>query len=276
MQDEKIEGIFKKFEEIQFLDNPKSIPEKLLLFLHSINLSNNLICTGLQEDDPVAEYILPPNWSIPVDNIYSFRYQSQTDKSQTFYFKIIYELQTNLFFINAVSSSKSDMIISLEISNISTYTNFTMNNQQIIDLFKNYQSNVISLLLKKPEKPQENTKKNETILRPNPTDFFWNRPRNNEPSPFMPSFGDYGSSDLRPVPLGGIGSGSGSLLGPKNPIFLGQQNPNNNMNPLGGPIPGVRFDPFGPDGFNGSFSGFDGGIPKNPRFGGSNGFGGFI
>ena len=89
MQKIQSEDVLKKFEEIVFLANPNTLQEKLILLLHTINLSNGLVCTGTLEDDPVAEYVLPPNWSNPIDGIYSFRYQSGGEKSLSYYFKII-------------------------------------------------------------------------------------------------------------------------------------------------------------------------------------------
>lgn len=281
MQKIQSEDVLKKLEEIEFLASPNTLQEKLILLLHSINLGNALVCTGTLEDDPVAEYVLPPNWSNPVDGIYSFRYQSGGDKNLSYYFKIINEANADLLFVNAVSTARQDLILSIEIPKVSSYNN----KESLKNLIETYQNKIVIPLLKPMEKATTETKKSSVIIRPVEPTSFWNRPRNNEPSPFVPSFGDYGSSDLRPVPLGG--AGGGNLLGPNNPIFAQRQDPNNNPynpnnNPFGGlpgiPMPGARFDPFGPGGINGSFSNFDAGMPKNPRFGGggSNGFNGFI
>ena len=281
MQKIQSEEVLKKLEEIEFLASPNTLQEKVILLIHTINLSNGLVCTGTLEDDPVAEYVLPPNWSIPVDGIYSFRYENKGEKSLSYYFKIINEANVDLLFVNAVSSTRQDIILSIEIPKVSSYNS----KENLKSLIETYQNKIVLPLLKPVEKAAVENKKSSLLISPEPPSF-WTRPRNNnEPSPFVPSFGDYGSSDLRPVPLGG---GGGSLLGPNNPIFAGRQDPNYNNpynpnnNPFGGlpgiPMPGARFDPFGPGGINGSFSNFEGGMPKNPRFGGggSNGFNGFI
>ena len=282
MQKIQSEEVLKKLEEIEFLASPNTLQEKVILLIHTINLSNGLVCTGTLEDDPVAKYVLPPNWSIPVDGIYSFRYENKGEKSLSYYFKIINEANVDLLFVNAVSSTRQDIILSIEIPKVSSYNS----KENLKSLIETYQNKIVLPLLKPVEKAAVENKKSSLLISPEPPSF-WTRPRNNnEPSPFVPSFGDYGSSDLRPVPLGG--GGGGSLLGPNNPIFAGRQDPNYNNpynpnnNPFGGlpgiPMPGARFDPFGPGGINGSFSNFEGGMPKNPRFGGggSNGFNGFI
>lgn len=262
MQSEEIDKILKKTNELVFLTNPDSPHLKLIILFHSMNLCSNCVCTGLLEDDPFENYIIPPNWDKHIDNIYSFRYSNTNNKQENLYFKIIHEPLADMMFINVVSSNKPDIIISDEVLNISKYTSFD-NKELICKLIKTYQVKILAEIFKKQEKPIEKNNKNEI---PRPNDFFWNRPRNVEQPPFMPTFGDYGSSDLRPLPLGGINSG-GSILGPNNPIFSGYPNQNNNPNPLNNPGPNIRFDPFGPDGINGSFSGYDEMRPKDPRFG---------
>ena len=269
MQSE-IESILKKLKELVFLANTDFPHERVILLIHAINLCENLKCTGLLEDDPVENYIIPPNWDKSIDNIYSLRYMNDT--KEVFYFKFIHAAEANVIEINAVSSVKTDTIISDEIPNISMYKSLE-ETSLLTSFIKNYQKKIIAQLFKKPQKKPEETKKNnENIVRQNPNDFFLNRQRNVDPSPFVPTFGDYGSSDLRPVPLGGLNTG-GSLLGPNNPIFSNRAP--NLMNPINGPPgPNIRFDPFGPDDINGSFPGFDGAMPQNPRFGNGQGFGG--
>ena len=280
MQQKEINDIaLKKCQELNFLANPSNPQENLIILIHAINLSFELICTGTMEDDPVENYILPPNWEKHIDNIYSFRYMN--DKKENFYFKLIHEPEANLIEINAVSSNRPDTIVSDRIDNISLFNKpIGEPDLRVNSVIKNYQSKILSHLLKALNNQKEEPKKPNLFERPpNPNDFFWNRPRNVEPTPYTPSlFGDFGSSDLRPIPLGGGGiSSGGSLLGPNNPIFTGINNPNNsnNNNPnFSGPLgPNIRFDPFGPNGINGSFPEFDGGFSQNPRFGGGSGFG---
>jgi len=95
-------------------------------------------------------------------------------------------------------------------------------------------------------------------------------------------FGDYGSSDLRPIPIDPFGTmpeGQGNLLGPNNPIFTRGPNYGTGMG-LGGQKPGIKFDPYGPDdidpfaGERGFKKGGPGGPGNNNPFGGPGGFGG--
>lgn len=270
MQGEINEETWKSIQEIAFLANEETNEHKAIMLIHALNLSHGLKCNGLMEDDLIEDCIIPTNWQKHKENIYSFRYINSKNTKETFYFKIIHEPQADLIYINVVSSMNQDNIVSDEIKEISKVKT-TEKTEQTLTIMKNYKKNIIDPLLQAKKTPAE--KPNLLIKQENPQDFFWNRPRNNDPTPsYVPNFGDFGSSDLRPIPLGGINSG-GNLLGPNNPIF--SNNPNNN--PFGNPGPNIRFDPFGPSGnINGSFPTFDGGLPRNPNFGpgfgGGNGF----
>lgn len=267
MQGEINDAAWKNIQEIMFLSNAEATEHKAIMLIHALNIANGLKCNGLLEDDLVEDCIIPTNWQQHKENIYSFRYINTKNSKETLYFKIIHEPQADLLYINVVSSANPDSIISDEIKEISKLKP-TEKNEITAKIIKNYQKNVLDPLLQ-PKKPTAE-RSNLLIKQENPQDFFWSRPRNNDPTPsYVPNFGDFGSSDLRPIPLGGINSG-GSLLGPNNPIF--SNNPNNNNNPFGNPGPNIRFDPFGPGNINGSFPTFDGGLPRNPKFG--QGFGG--
>ncbi len=44
-------------------ENIKNKTHSTILLIHSINLSHNLECTGLQEEDAEDKFLIPPNWN---------------------------------------------------------------------------------------------------------------------------------------------------------------------------------------------------------------------
>lgn len=215
-----LEKFKEKLQEILFLSNPDSQILRTILFFHAINLSQNLTCTGLLEDDPEDEtYILPQSWDTSLCDIYSFRYKVD---NFTLYFKLNYDNPTDTLEINVLSSSNTGKILTHQVPNINKI-NFSDDKQTEI-LISSYLKNLLEKILvsTSDDKSEKSTKKKEAnvihndplrIVRnepPPPSFDFWRRPQQN---PNL--FGDYGSSDLRP---GGIPEGN--LLGPNNPFFL--------------------------------------------------------
>ena len=217
-----LEKVKEKLQEILFISNPDSQTLRAILFFHAINLSQNLTCTGLLEDDPDNEtYILPQSWDTSICDIYSFRYKND---HYTLYFKLNYDEPTDTLEINVLCSFNTGKILSHQVSKIKTI-NFS-DDKEMETLISSYLKNLLDKILtsksedddqkSKKKKEEENVFNNEPLRivrnEPPPSAFdFWRRP---QPNPNL--FGDYGSSDLRP---GGIPEGN--LLGPNNPFFLG-------------------------------------------------------
>jgi hypothetical protein len=230
-------SIENKYKELLFLDSGATNPKlQFILLIHAINLSNDLKCTGLAEDDPESDFVLPPDWKKDSDGVYSFRYYDSKSRD-TIYFKFVTE--DTLVDINAVTASKNDKIHSLEFK-LSDFSQ--IDSENISKIQKKYRNEFLVKVL--PHlKPSEEAKTETThthILREEDRGFFWTMPRNEHPERTN-NFGDYGKSDLFPVSNNPIDINSGgNLLGPRNPIFQGGQ-------PVAGYRPKIRYDPTGPN-----------------------------
>jgi len=226
-----------RFQELLFLNQDIQDPKlQFILLIHAANLFNDLKCTGLLEDDPEGDYIIPPNWQKDAEGIYSFRYFDPQAKD-TVYFKFVTE--DSLIDINAVTASKNDKIISLDYK-LTDYEKFDP--ETINKIYKRYRNDFLPKILPHLKPTEESSKKDESrtrgiIIEDRPMFVI---PRGDPRIPVDP-FGDYGRSDLYPNtnPLVGGDHSGGNLLGPRNPIF--GQNPHNEVNPR------IRYDPTGPD-----------------------------
>jgi len=169
--------------------------------------------------------------------------------------------------VNAVRSTKTGRIYSSSFD-LRTIKNFE--DTTLLDkLLKQYQkdiANPISDQEKMIEEPGPCPTRERNMTEPPQPDLPpWLRPRYQEPSRTNP-FGDYGSSDLRPVPLDPFSQSPGSqgnLLGPGNPIFNIGPQPGGGLG-ITGSKPPIRFDPYGPDGI----LPFEGDPNPNKRLGG--------
>jgi len=226
-----------KFNELLFICPDTKDPKlQFILLIHAALLTHDLRCTGRLEDDPEGDFLIPENWTQDTDDIFSFRYYDPITKD-TIYVKFVCE--GNLIDINAVTASKNDKIISTQF-NLADYQ--ALDTPTIHKIYNRARNEFLVKLLPHLKPAEEPEKKEQAPIRvPFQDDgrgLLWNIPRNDQRGP---NFGDYGRSDLYPVPnnpLGGINSG-GNLLGPRNPIF-GNQN-------LPGSHPVIRYDPTGPD-----------------------------
>jgi len=279
--------VLQQFQELKLVAGDiKDKKEQLILFIHAANLTSGLKCTGILEDDPESDYVLPPNWNQHQEGVYSLKYSNPKNK-EAIYFKFIAEEW--LVDVNAVRSTKTGRIYSSSFKEIKE-----LNESSLEKILTTYKKEILDPINDKEPKTEEKTESNDNRRDPlrvypdeNP---FW-RSRN-VPAPRGNPFGDYGISDLNPVPLdpfGEIPTGQGNLLGPNNPIF--SQGPQPGFGGGMGIIqpgpgqPGVRFDPYGPNGVD-PFEGerprlpgnqnpnpFGGGPGPNP-FGGGGRFGG--
>lgn len=72
-----------KYQELLLISSDQrqkqDLSAKFVLIIHALNLSNDLICIGLLEDDPEDEYLLPENWNSPQAGVYSFKYKLKNE-----------------------------------------------------------------------------------------------------------------------------------------------------------------------------------------------------
>ena len=260
--------IFEEYTELLFLAGENITPlQNLILYLHAANLASGLKCTGKNEDDPESDYVIPLDWNKSEDDVYSIRYKNPKN-NETIYFKFIEE--KNLLDVNAVRFSKTGRIYSNSIS-MNDIKKFDKESLEKIRM--KYQKDILDgifdVALKKDDRKQvfepiRREPKPEYPDNPNP---FWRPPQNPLAIGPRSPFGDYGSSDLRPVPNDPFGekpTGQGNLFGPNNPFFI--YGPHSGGMGLTKP-PGARFDPYGPD----DITPFKDEKPKRPP--GGNGFG---
>lgn len=267
-----------KHQELLLLaGDPKEHHLQAILLFHAYTSHQELICTGCLEDDMVDTYELPPNWNKDIDGVYSLRYQTK-DKTnpETIYIKFV--IEGDVLDINAIGSSNPGLMHS------STFKLKEIKESTYEKALQQFKDEIISKLLSKL-KNEDNTRKMQTEERKEP-DVLLIPILRNEPNNTT-GFGDYGKSDLRPLPLDplglggpvggmGMGVGGGSLFGPSNPIFTGEtrQNPE-----VRGIMPGVRVYPTGPGILDPNFPDDDHlqvrGIPtKKPQGGFMDPFGG--
>ena len=249
------EKAFEQYKQLLFSVGDNITPfQKLILYLHASNLASGLKCTGKNEDDPESDFFIPPNWNKSEDDVYSMRYKNLKN-NETIYFKFIQE--ENQLIANAVKSLKTGHIYSASF-NINDIKEFDKDSLDKIRM--KYKKNILNEIISEAPKKEDIKQTPEQIFRgsqtnvPNIPNPLW-RPSQNPPniSPVNP-FGDYGSSDLRPVPgdlrpvpidpFGEMPTGKGNLLGPNNPVFI--YGPQSGGMGLIKP-PGARFDPYGPD-----------------------------
>jgi len=266
--------VITQYKELLFCEGePKEKHLQLILLIHSVNLVAGFKCTGLNEDDPESDYVLPPSWKIHQDGVYSFRYLNPKNK-ETIYFKMVHE--DPILDVNAVRSTKTGKIYSIS---------YNLRTQQLDDtaiesLVKKYKSDMIDDLNDEKQKQlADESSRGRSPLEVDPNPFWWIRPRNDNPQPSGNPFGDDGSSDLRPVPIDPFSTmpeRQGNILGPGGPVSTGGPTYGRGMG-LGGQKPGIRFDPYGPDDidpFAGEKGFKKGGPGNNDPFGGPGGFGG--
>lgn len=272
-----LESVKAKYKEFFSLANePKEPHLQAILFFHSINILQGMLCTGCLEDDSVENYELPPDWSKDIDGVHSLRYQSK--EQSTLYFKFIVEGDT--LDVNAINSSDPGILQS------ATFKISEFKDENLEKILKQYMDEIITKLL--PQyKPKGNEGTNiifEERKEPDRIRDFRDAQRGKG------GFGDYGKSDIRPVPLDplGIGSmggtgigtgvGGGSLFGPNNPIFTsGPEYPERPE--LKGKVPGAIILPTGPGNIDPTYPDDDHfqprGIPvKKPQGGIPDPFGG--
>jgi hypothetical protein len=257
-----------------FLDEVKDKKLQLILAVHAANLVNDLKCTGLLEDDPESDFVLPSDWKKDVEGVFSFRYQDTT--GTIYFFKFVTEGST--IDVNAISSKAKDQLFSFEIK-LDDFPN--LDAKEIDTLAEKYKKELLAKLvpkIKESEEQKQSSFKGRGGIYPDEDPNLYGRPVFTNPT--QNPFGDYGKSDLWPNIGGPYDTKSGgNLVGPTNKIFQG-----------GPDQPKIRFDPFGPGSYDpdpdpdifmpqnpmkkGPFGGGPfGGGNKGP-FGGGGGFGG--
>lgn len=260
-----------KFQSLLSSDKDITDPKlKFVLLIHSINLSYDLKCSGLFEDDPEIEKDLPSNWKKGIDGIYSFRYNNPKDKD-IIYLKIV--IEGDLVDINAVTALNNDKLISTQF-NLFDYPE--LNSENINKIYKKYKNELLSKLLAQKSKQEESkSSDNKRMIIEDGRPYLWNIPRNDHQIPRI--IGD-GRNDMFPGPMNPFGvPPHGHFTDPRNPnIFpnlYGDQ-------PRPGGQPNIQFDPLGPNGIDPTTPDPDIELPPrtfprpNPRNGGPFG-GGF-
>src|SRR4051812_34671343 len=98
-------NVFSQYQELKLIaGDVGDKTQQLILFIHGVNLSSGLKCTGIYEDDPESDYILPQNWNLHQEGIYSLRYFNPKNK-ESLYFKFVVE--DWLVDVNVVRSTKT-------------------------------------------------------------------------------------------------------------------------------------------------------------------------
>lgn len=208
--------------------NASDLHESVILGIHSFNVSKGYKCTGLQEDDPQSEVILPELWNSNF-HLYSFRYSYK--QNANLYLKLV-RLTDSKMTIHAVRSDQEDKIrtFSLNLDEIRKLRDEGKALGQVIidNVIPVYLNEILNKLADEPKK---------TELR-EPVQRHYGIPANP-----MPNSNPYGGNPYPGfIPDNPYGPGvplimpdpGGNMVGPQHPIF-GQQ-----------PRPGVRWDPVNP------------------------------
>eukprot|EP01017_Pseudomicrothorax_dubius_P028647 TRINITY_DN3415_c0_g2_i1.p1 TRINITY_DN3415_c0_g2~~TRINITY_DN3415_c0_g2_i1.p1 ORF type:complete len:289 (-),score=71.87 TRINITY_DN3415_c0_g2_i1:85-951(-) len=237
--------------EISLIGGATEPHEKVILAIHSVNLVNGLICTGVQEDDEREEFLLPPNWKVNSEGIYSLRY-SNPKNGDTIFMKFIHD--RDILDINAVLSTNMGQIYSTELSlekavSKNEAEGWVINEENLRYIHEKYAKQLLPKLLRKvPEK--------QSLISPihiqgaGQGDFFWGRPPGNPmggPLGVGVGGGDLNPFPNNPLPFAPIGGLPGNMMGPNHPFFTGGPQPSGFVQPGPG-RPGARYDPIGPMG----------------------------
>ncbi|CAG9324769.1 unnamed protein product [Blepharisma stoltei] len=212
--------------------NAKDRSESIILGIHLYNISKGFQCTGLLEDDPVSQEILPPLWNTNT-HIYSFRYILKPNIN--LYVKFVKLAETRLT-VHAVRSDQDDKIRSFNIE-MEEINKKCEEGKEITEVIINeiipvYNREILNKI--NEEKKEEKKVDLRDYRGPKPYGVpYGGIPFSNPYNPFpgyLPQSGNpYGPG----VPLI-FPDPSGNVMGPNHPIF-GQQ-----------PRPGVRWDPVNP------------------------------
>lgn len=225
--------------------------ERMVLAIHTYNISQELVCTGLSEDDPPSQDMLPSGWNSN-PNLYSFRY---SHKGNNIYLKAV-KINNNTIKFHCLRSDQNDKIHSWT-ADITNFINNAQDMQRSMILLMNeYIPEYHAQILEKVKPTPGQSRGGVCLL---------------EEQPRRPPYGFAPPGYPEPGPFGGIpfvGQGDlftpgmfpGSQMGPNHPYF-GQPNRR----------PGYRYDPEVP--FSGFKSNPDHFPPPGPGgFGGGSGF----
>lgn len=106
--------------------------------MHAFNVSSNLNCIGLIEEDNEEEKILPEKWNINDEGVYSFKYRCKNNKL-VYIFKIIFE--EDMINIHAVSLHDSTKLYSISIKQNELNVQEIGKNSSV---FENYKKEILN------------------------------------------------------------------------------------------------------------------------------------
>jgi hypothetical protein len=210
--------------------------EHVWLSIHFFNVAQGLQCTGLTEDDPETDEMLPSLWNSN-SQVYSFRYS--VGGGCSLYLKGV-KLSETALMLHAMRSDKSEAIHNLNLDLKAAaerlaagedFVKFAI--ESVLPLYREQ----VYVKVKSQPKSSLLIEEHRPPFRPplrGHDDIY------NPYGGYMPHPQPFGRGDLMP---GGLG---GNLVGPDNPMFRQPGNPLYGPG-LGNPMfPGVRFDPIDP------------------------------
>ncbi|KAM3142055.1 hypothetical protein pb186bvf_005934 [Paramecium bursaria] len=223
------------FKEILFLlpDKPEDKVQLFVLLIHSINVKDGLINTGLRENDQEKEYVgIAEGWQKAVDKVYSLRYKNSDD--DVIQFKFVCDLvQADKVQVNVIKVQDRTQMHTLDV-NLSEIDYTNEESIMLTNYIPQYKKAILEKIL-----PKQRFSLSQQIDYEDLQDMQIPKIQN-----IFGDFGqrsNYGQRDIDPFYQNSAFNRQdhgGMLFGPQ------QFRPNNNPNhhPRG-----ARFDPYGPD-----------------------------
>lgn len=201
--------------------------ERLVLGLHLYTVSRDFQCSGLREEDPETEDILPSGWNRN-KQVFSFRYKQTNQVS--LYVKAV-KLAQNAITVHSLRSDEQGKIVTWKIPG--EMISAVDTSQELVEYLMTtvlpaYQQEILDKTFPAP-KPASRPGNPLLVEQHPPPQAPWSQPYIPLPGGFYPQVG---APDLYP----GMPGFSGGLVGPQHPLFQGAQ----------GRRPPMRIDPLGP------------------------------